>query len=72
MEGDEWMCHPEDNEYMPVDITWGIMPRLVCTCPYLDCKILFFYHVTLTVLFCSPGATTSLIRAVEFFGKDFQ
>ena len=21
MEGDEWMCHPGDNEFMPVDIT---------------------------------------------------
>ena len=26
MEGDEWMCHPGDNEYMPIDKTWGIMP----------------------------------------------
>ena len=26
MEGDEWMCRPSDNEYMPIDTTWGIMP----------------------------------------------
>ena len=26
LEGDEWMCHPNDNEFMPVDKTWGIMP----------------------------------------------
>ena len=26
MEGDEWMYHLGDNEYMPVDTTWGIMP----------------------------------------------
>ena len=26
MEGDEWMCHPGDNEYMHIDKTWGIMP----------------------------------------------
>ena len=26
LEGDEWMCHPGDNEFMPVDKTWGIMP----------------------------------------------
>ena len=25
-EGDEWMCHPGDTEFMPVDKTWGIMP----------------------------------------------
>ena len=24
-EGDEWMCHPGDNEFMSVDKTWGIM-----------------------------------------------
>ena len=21
LEGDEWMCHPSDNEFMPVDKT---------------------------------------------------
>ena len=26
LEDDEWMCHPGDNEFMPVDKTWGIMP----------------------------------------------
>ena len=26
MEGDEWMCHPGDTEYMPVDKTRGILP----------------------------------------------
>ena len=25
MEGDEWMCHPSDTDYMPVDTTWGIL-----------------------------------------------
>ena len=25
-EGDEWMCHPDDTEFMPIDKTWGIMP----------------------------------------------
>ena len=26
LEGDEWMCHLGDTEFMPVDKTWGIMP----------------------------------------------
>ena len=26
MEGDEWMCHPGDTEYMSVDTTRGILP----------------------------------------------
>ena len=25
MEGDEWMCHPNDTDRMPVDTTWGIL-----------------------------------------------
>ena len=24
--GDNWMCYPGDEKYMPVDKTWGIMP----------------------------------------------
>ena len=26
LKGDDWMCHPDDQEFMPVDKTWGIMP----------------------------------------------
>lgn len=26
IQGDDWMCHPGDQEYMPVDKTWGLMP----------------------------------------------
>ena len=25
LEGDGWMCHPEETDYMPVDKTWGIL-----------------------------------------------
>ena len=25
MEGDEWMCHPDDINHTPVDTTWGIL-----------------------------------------------
>ena len=28
LKGDEWMCHPGDNEFMPVDKTWGMMSPL--------------------------------------------
>ena len=31
LEGDNWMCHPDDQEFMPVDKTWGIMaPSGMC------------------------------------------
>ena len=26
LQGDEWRCHPGEQEYMPMDKTWGIMP----------------------------------------------
>ena len=26
IQGDDWMCHPYDQEYMPMDKTWGTMP----------------------------------------------
>ena len=25
LEGDSWMCHPGETDYMPVDKTWGIL-----------------------------------------------
>ena len=25
IEGDDWMCHPGETDYMPVDKTWGIL-----------------------------------------------
>ena len=38
------MCHPNDEEYMPVDKTWGIMPSS-SICP----SVLGFYLFTLFV-----------------------
>ena len=33
MEGDGWMCHPGETDYMPVDKTWGILdPSDIYTC----------------------------------------
>ena len=26
MEGDKWMCHPGDQEFVPVNKKWGTMP----------------------------------------------
>ena len=25
LEGDGWMCHPRETDFMPVDRTWGIL-----------------------------------------------
>ena len=42
IQGDDRMCHPDDQEYMPVDKTWGIMlPSNRCP-PVLN---FIFYHL---------------------------
>ena len=40
IQGDDWMCHSDDQEYMLVDKTWGIMPSSG-RCPF--CLDLFFF-----------------------------
>ena len=25
MDGSEWVCHPGETEFMPVDTTWGVL-----------------------------------------------
>ena len=42
LEGDGWMCHPGETDYMPVDKTWGILdPSGIYTCHivYVDSSI---------------------------------
>ena len=47
VEGDDWMCHPDNHEFMPVDKTWGIMPPFG-RCPSV--LILLFIIVSYNVL----------------------
>ena len=50
MEGDEWMCHPGDHEYMPVNKTWGIMPPSGMHSSIIRFSIVLnFLHVILTI-----------------------
>ena len=60
MEGNEWMCHPSDQEFLPVDKTWGIMPPSgmhSSVFKFFNCVNSF---ITLTISFCSLGPSTSL------------
>ena len=41
IQGDNWMCDPNDQENMPVDKTWGIMP-LSGRCPSILSCIFYF------------------------------
>ena len=39
------MCHPDDQEFMPVDKTWGIMP-LSGRCPSILNFICYYpFHI---------------------------
>ena len=38
---DDWMCHPYNQEYMPMEKTWGIMP-LSGMCPSVLGFILYY------------------------------
>ena len=55
IEGDEWICHPGDQEYMPVDKTWGIMPPSGMPPSIFRCLIVLVLLVTLTVFFLQLG-----------------
>lgn len=49
IQGDNWMCHPNDQENMPVDKTWGIMPPSgrcpsILSCIFISCLICWPNH----------------------------
>ena len=48
--GDDWMCHPDNQEYMPVEKTWGIMP-LFGRCPAGLNFVYYLCHIGLIVPF---------------------
>ena len=59
MEGDEWMCHPGDQECMLVDKTWGIMPLSGMHPSVFRFLIVLALLVTLTVSHYSLGLSSS-------------
>ena len=65
------MCHEYDQEFIPVDKTWGIMPpsgRCLLAISWLSN---FLYNV-LTVSYCNWRLFGSFPRTMEFSGMDFQ
>ena len=44
------MCHPDNQEYMPVEKTWGIMP-LFGRCPAGLNFVYYLSHISLTIPF---------------------
>ena len=46
LQGDDWMCQHEDQEYMPVDKTWGIMPLSSRCLSVLNLVCYYLFHMT--------------------------
>ena len=49
MEGDEWMCHPDDNEFLPINKRWGIMPPSGMHPSTFSSLLFLIFHVILIV-----------------------
>ena len=56
LEGNGWMCHPGETDYMPIEKTWGI----------LDPSGIDTRHIVY-VDFFNPPNTLSLFRLFVFF-----
>ena len=50
LEGDGWMGRPGDTDFMPVDITWGILHPSSMDCPS-NFNFIKFVEYNLTVLY---------------------
>ena len=51
------MCHPNDQEYMPIDKTWDIMP-LSDMCLFVlgfDFLVFTSFNIILTIPYCNSG-----------------
>ena len=61
IQGDEWMCHPGDQEYMPVDKTLALCPRPVCIHLYYAftswCLLCLIFYPSLIVARDRPEVT---------------
>ena len=69
MEGDEWMCRPGNNVFMPVDTTWGILPPSSMYSSILD--LVFIYWVTLIVFFLQFATVHKSLSKSGVFWKEF-
>ena len=71
IQGDDWMCHPGDQEYMPVDKTWGVMPLFGMRSSILGFNfLLFILFDILTFSYYSSRLSKSHPRGVELLGED--
>ena len=51
LESDDWMCHPGETNYMPVDKTWGILdPSGIYKSVALRMCFIVFFNTFMTVL----------------------
>ena len=71
LQGDDWICYPDDQEFMPVDKTWGIMPLSGRCLLVLNLILLLFVSCNVLIVFyCNFGSSKGYSRVVEFPGAD--
>ena len=50
LEGDGWMCHSGETDFMPVDKTWGILdPSGIYTCHIVNVDFFFLFPLILSL-----------------------
>ena len=77
LEGDGWMCHPGEMDYMPVDKTWGILdlPGIYIFVTLCMCFIIFNTFMTVLIApslcFLQYDGAPKLISRGTTFLKEF-
>ena len=78
LEGDGWMCHPGETDFMPVDKTWGILdPSNIYISITLHMCFIVFFDTFMTVLidpslcFLQYDGALKLISRSTTFLKEF-
>ena len=77
LEGDGWMCHPGEMDYMPVDKTWGILDPSCISISVVLWMWLYFLSLLRPswlfrlFIFYSTTAHTGWYRGVQLSWKNF-
>ena len=73
LEGDGWMCHSGETDFMPVDKTWGILDQfgIFSSVWYIFFNTLMTVLITLSLLFLQCDGVRKLISRSTTFWKEF-
>ena len=78
LEGDGWMCHPGEMDYMPVDKTWGILDpsgiyirHVVYVDSFISINTLSQSWLLRLLVFSSTMASQNWYRGVQLSWENF-